>query len=772
MTTDSTAQRNIVRRDNSHAVPDDLELRDLRDFFENAPISMHWIGPDGTILRANSTVLAFFGYAADEFVGHNLAEFHADRDVILDILSRLTSGEEVHNEPARVVTRDGSIRHVLIDSSVLRDADGNFLHTRCCVRPDSERWLAEQRLARQSDLLEQTHDAVLVWGLESSGIEYWNRGAEHMYGYPAAEAVGRATHELLDTRHPGGREAFDAALVRDGVWEGELTHCRRDGSRITVESHHVLVTDAEGRRLVLETTRDITERKRAETALVSTTDRLRESEERYRTLAESMPVMVATKSPDGVADYHNARWLQYTGMSSDDLRERWQETVHPDDLQALAECSKDAIASKTQMETEYRLRRHDGQYRWHRFITTPVLRGGEPALWIDASADIHERKSIERERDLFVRLGEALSSALDVQATAEAIARAVVPEFADGAAVDVVESDGSVTRLAVAGGGAIAAIGPTGVLQTCTPHFDADATGHGALIAVPISVRGEVCAALTFTAAGEHRFDQRDVGVAHEIARRSAHGLANARLFDELQATAEHLALANAAKDEFLGLVSHELRTPITTIYGNARVLRQQGDLLDEADREAALADVENESDRLQRIIENLLILARFDATQTIETEPVDLKHAARQVVANFKRRRERRDVKLDIADDVGFVSVQPTYLELVLGNLLSNADKYSPQSAAIDLQARREGSEVHITVLDRGDGIMPDELEQLFSPFYRANRTSDHAPGMGIGLAVCKRILEAQGCRIWAKARDGGGAEFGFALPVEEPAE
>jgi PAS domain S-box-containing protein len=142
---------------------------------------------------------------------------------------------------------------------------------------------AEDALRLQANLLEQTHDAVLVWELPGT-IVYWNHGAEQLYGFLKDEAIGRSSHKLLRTEHPMPTELFEPLIERQGTWVGELTQMTRDGRKIVVETRHVLKRE-DGRRLVLETNRDITERKRAEQAL-------RESEQRYRYIFESTRVSI------------------------------------------------------------------------------------------------------------------------------------------------------------------------------------------------------------------------------------------------------------------------------------------------------------------------------------------------------------------------------------------------------------------------------------------------------------------------------------------------
>src|SRR5450432_2697172 len=125
--------------------------QELTDFIENAPIGLHWVGPDGTILWVNQAELDALGYGKEEYVGHHIAEFHADAPVIQDILGRLQARETLRSYPARLRARDGSIRHVLINSNVVWDGD-RFVHTRCITRDVTDRVRAEEdlRIARES----------------------------------------------------------------------------------------------------------------------------------------------------------------------------------------------------------------------------------------------------------------------------------------------------------------------------------------------------------------------------------------------------------------------------------------------------------------------------------------------------------------------------------------------------------------------------------------------------------------------------------------------
>ncbi|MEA2902892.1 MAG: hypothetical protein QOI12_279 [Alphaproteobacteria bacterium] len=157
---------------------------ELDDFFENGAIALHLVGPDGTILKANKAELEFLGYAPEEYIGHHIAEFHADRDVIEDILARLTQGEKLNKYPARLLAKDGSIKHVEITSSV-NFRDGKFVNTRCFTVDVSELERSRAELRRKDEQLRQVLDALpaAVYTTDPNGtITYFNRAAAELAG--------------------------------------------------------------------------------------------------------------------------------------------------------------------------------------------------------------------------------------------------------------------------------------------------------------------------------------------------------------------------------------------------------------------------------------------------------------------------------------------------------------------------------------------------------------------------------------------------------------
>jgi len=224
-----------------------------------------------------------------------------------------------------------------------------------------------------------------------------------------------------------------------------------------------------------------------------------------------------------------------------------------------------------------------------------------------------------------------------------------------------------------------------------------------------------------------------------------------------------------AAKEQFLSMVSHELRTPIAIVLGVARLLANRLDTLSADERVQALDDLVSQSERLQEVIEHLLILTRMDSRYELALEFMRIERLTEEVVATWRRRQPGRVISLEIEADLPIAFGEPSLTRLVLDNLISNALKYSAPDGAVEVRLSSAGEAIAVEVLDRGIGMSPAEMEQAFEPFFRSGPARDKAGGMGLGLAVSRKIIQAQGGEIAVHARPGGGSSFRFTVPCAE---
>ncbi len=228
---------------------------------------------------------------------------------------------------------------------------------------------------------------------------------------------------------------------------------------------------------------------------------------------------------------------------------------------------------------------------------------------------------------------------------------------------------------------------------------------------------------------------------------------------------------AGEFRDAFVDVISHELRTPITTILGLTQILARPGRTDDETARQALLEDVRSESERLHRLVEDLLVLSRVERGRLdVEAEPLEVRRLLERIVAHESRELPSITVETDLDLDLPIVAGESTYVEQIVRNLLNNAAKYTPSGSRVMLSAKKVDDTVEIRVTDDGPGIPPSSLARIFELFYRDPESSRAVAGSGIGLFVCASLVEAMGGRIWASRPATGGTEIGFSLRALKP--
>jgi PAS domain S-box-containing protein len=231
-----------------------------------------------------------------------------------------------------------------------------------------------------------------------------------------------------------------------------------------------------------------------------------------------------------------------------------------------------------------------------------------------------------------------------------------------------------------------------------------------------------------------------------------------------LRAREDHLRAALEVKEEFLGLVSHELRTPLTIILGLANVVTRKG--LSPEEVQAANLEIRESAEHLAQLLESMLVLARL-GEEVPTLEPLRVDRTVQQVVDRHLEVAPSRSISVDIRTADSLVDGHEPWLKQVISNIVGNAEKYSPPEGRIEVVVEADDGRVVVRVFDEGGGVDTADLPHLFEAFYRSKRAVDQPGGLGLGLAVCKRLVELMGGEIWARDRSGQGAEFGFALPA-----
>ncbi|OLC52375.1 MAG: hypothetical protein AUH85_17285 [Chloroflexi bacterium 13_1_40CM_4_68_4] len=289
---------------------------------------------------------------------------------------------------------------------------------------------------------------------------------------------------------------------------------------------------------------------------------------------------------------------------------------------------------------------------------------------------------------------------------------------------------------------------------------------------IPVLASGARIATLLLLARPQQRFSPAEDRLLLAAADQLGIAIERNRLRREAS-EADALRRTDELKSALLDAVSHDLRTPLASILASASSLRQRDVTWTDAEREEFLAAIEEEARRLDRLVGNLLDLSRVEAgTLRPEKAWYDAGALVDDVLGRLRPLTARHSVAVHVPDDLPPVPLDYVEIDQVLSNLVENAAKYAPPGSEIEVAVHGEDGSVRFEVRDHGPGIPRDAERDLFAPFHRiAKRDVRHPSGVGLGLAVSKRLVEAHGGRIWLEHPDTGGARFVFELPLEAEA-
>ncbi len=638
--------------------------RELADFFDSATVGLHWVGPDGIILRANQSELNLLGYSPDEYIGHPIAEFYADKEVIQDFLRRLWKGEHLRDCEARMRCKDGSIKHVLIDSSVLWE-NGKFIHTRTFTRDITERKLVEETRLRLAAIVESSDDAIISKDLNGT-ITSWNRAAERLYGYTAAEIVGKPISVIMPPDHQDDFQTIMQRLRRgERVEHYETVRVAKDGRRLDVSLTISPLRNAEGEIIgASKIAHDITGRKRTEAAL-------QKQSERLRLLWEAAGVLLTADNPDAMLRGLLAKIGPHLGVDA------YFNFVLNDNGDALRLASCEGIPVETA-----------------RTITR--LEFGQA---ICGTVALHRQPIV-----------------------ANHIQRSDDPK------VQLIKSFGLRA-------------------YACNPLLAGD----------------RLLGTLSFASRTKDQFDPDEVAFIETICHYATVAYERLRLLNELKE-------ADRRKDEFLATLAHELRNPLAPVRNAVQVLRLKGP--DQPELRWGRDVIERQVEYLTRLIDDLMDLTRITRNKLeLRKQRIELSEVIKGAVETSRPTIEQcgHELTVTLPSQPIYLSGDVVRLAQVFLNLLNNAAKYTERGGRIWLTAERQGNDAVVRVKDTGVGIPAEKLPRLFEMFFQVDRTLERSQGgLGIGLALVRRLVELHGGRVEARSEGvGKGSEFLVYLPV-----
>jgi PAS domain S-box-containing protein len=486
-----------------------------------------------------------------------------------------------------------------------------------------------------------------------------------------------------------------------------------------------------------------------------------ESERRFRELIDGLPQIVWIAGPDGTVEYFNRAWQEHTGLEAPEPgRSNWTHAMHPDDLAAASARWHAAVSAAAPFETENRVRRRDGQYRWHLVRAMPIPdERGRVVRWFGTFTDVHDAK-----------VGEARLRAV-VEATAEC--------------VKIVSPDGRLVQMNPAG------------IRMIEADDESAVIGRDILPFVAPEYRDEWLANHALVCAGESRtwqFEivglkgtrrwmethavplalpgggQAQLAVARDVTERKRAESERDQLLEAERTARSEAERASRLKDEFLATLSHELRTPLNAILGWSHMLRDidrgRHDVLRGLDVIARNARAQSQ------IIDDLLDMSRIISGKIhLEVQPLHLHEIVNNAIDAVRQSAVAKGIRIHplLDSSIGLVRGDPNRLQQVLWNLLSNAVKFTPQGGRVQVVLERVNSHVEIVVEDTGIGIRSDFLPYVFDRFRQADPTTTRRyGGLGLGLSIVKNLVELHGGSVRVKSPgEGQGSTFIVMLPV-----
>lgn len=619
----------------------------------------------------------------------------------------------------------------------------------------SESYLAEaQKLSRSGS-----------WASVSDRLEptYWSAEMFRIVGLPPSENPP-PLKEVAALFPPEAwarmTEMFQAARVNKATLDGEFPLLPRHGLECTVRivGHPVLGASGE----ILEfvgTAIDITEQREARALLQCAFDEIKGSEDRLRLIIDTIPTLAWSTRPDGMADFFNQRWLDYTGLSAEQaLNSRWRVAIHPDDLNSLLGYWQSLIASGEPGETEARLRRFDAEYRWFLFRGCPFRdASGQVVKWYGTNTDIEDRKRAEeslgqRERDLTMIIETMPGLVWCAAANGEL-------NYVNRRILDYIGTN----LEALAQAGWLNFLHPDDVQPTIRAWTHAVETGESH--DVQYRLRGFDGTYRWFHVLGQPACDAdghrtRWYGLLINIDDRK-------NMEEALRNTQARLSRAaqTATVGELSASIAHEINQPLAAVVANGhaclRWLSTQPPNLAKA-HEAAERIVRDGKDAGE-IIRRIRALFR---RASLEKTALDVNEIIAEVLRLTRSELVRRGVAVEteLEQDLPCVEGDRVQLQQLLLNLLVNGmeamEGVANQPKKIFIRSKPQAGEgVLVEVRDCGPGLT--EPDKAFEAFYTTKES-----GLGMGLAICRSIVEAHQGRLWAESADGAGATFRFTLP------
>ena len=473
---------------------------------------------------------------------------------------------------------------------------------------------------------------------------------------------------------------------------------------------------------------------------------LHESEDKYSRLFQSLHEGIWVIDKDAYTTFANARMAEMLGYTMDEMTGRHLFSFMDEQGVKLAKAALRRREQGIQERHDFEFIKKSGERIYASLETSPIL--GDNGEYLGAIAGVHDitdRRLMEK---------ALLESQEQMKATLSAI-----PDL-----LCEVDRSGYIHRFYSSGSGTLGITTEKLIGKKIGEVLPGEtAAAIMGAISKAVEQRQHTRAAYNIELPTGTRWFELSIAVKNEPDS------ADCRLIVLSRDITERKKL-DLLKDEFIGMVSHELRSPLTVIMGAVNTALAEEDQLSPEERRQLLQDAASEAESLSHLLGNLLELSRAQADRlTLYIEPVHIGDIVQAVVEKIRLNYPAHRIAVDIPGKFTSVAADKLRVERILYNLVENAAKYSPMSSDIQVTARREKQYLVLSVKDHGPGISAADQARIFRPFQRLeDSVHTRVKGVGLGLLVCRRLVEAHGGRIWVESEPGRGSNFYFSLPIK----
>jgi PAS domain S-box-containing protein len=644
-----------------------------------------------------------------------------------------------------------------------------------------DRLYQRRELEHQATIVNFTGDAILVRRPDGR-IQFWNRGAEKMYGYSALEATGRVSHELLKTRFPKSLQEIERDLAEDGVWMGGLEHQTRDGRTIRVLSRWQRGYGTGPDEEILESNTDITRQAPAEQQLQPSERRAIQARARLGSVAAASRDAIVGKDLNGCITCWNGGAERLFGYKESEVLGKSIYLIVPADLKHEEQEISNRVRRGEATETYETTRlRKDGTLVPVSISVSPVK--DEHGVVIGASKtarDITRRKHMQEQ----LRRSEAR-----YRETFDSAALGIAHVGLDGRWLHFNEAVCAITGYSAEMLHRLTFLDITHQEDREVSQIQADRLMSGEIQSYSLEKRyvrpdGNLVWVDVTVSLSRDDTDETDhfIAIIQDISDRKAfeervQNLSREReqLLEAESAARAEAEAANHLKDEFLATLSHELRTPLSNVLTWTRLLQQKYPNAEETLRRGFNVIAENAGIQAQMIAELLDMSRIVSGKLQLDRKTVDLGKLVEAAVLGQRPAAEAKGLTLAVqrAEEPILISADATRLQQVLWNLLSNAIKFTPSGGKIRASMRRAGPWAELTLVDTGVGIPAAFLPHVFDRFRQAEATAARRfGGLGLGLAIVKQLVHLHGGSVQAASSgENSGSTFIVRLPLLEAA-